>query len=129
MLCAENAETTQTPRFTVRDPGRSSFVLRPPFLSLMDEYAMSGLKDGECPKCGSKEVVDNAQFVDHSHHGTITDAVVRLITRPNALFFKDPIDFKLQPYICGECGYLESYVEKPDRLAAHSRKLKEATDQ
>ena len=89
---------------------------------------MSGLKDGECPKCGSNEVIDNAQLVDQGHHNMATDAVVRLVTRPNALFFKDPIVFKLQPYICGGCGYLESYVEKPDRLAAHSRKLKESTD-
>ena len=90
---------------------------------------MSGLKDGKCPRCGSKEVIDNAQLVDKGDHHMATDAEVRLITRPNAWFFKDPMVFKLQPYICGGCGYLESYVEKPDRLAAHSRILKEATDQ
>lgn len=90
---------------------------------------MSGLKDGECPKCGSKEIVDNAQLADKHDNMHSSDAVVRLVTRPNALFFKDPIVFKLQPYICGGCGYLESYVEKPDRLATHSRKLKELTNQ
>jgi ribosomal protein S27AE len=90
---------------------------------------MSGLKDGECPKCGSQEIIDNAQLADKGHLNAATDAEVRLITRPNALFFKDPVVFKLQPYICGGCGYLESYVEGPDRLAAQSRKLKEATDQ
>ncbi len=89
---------------------------------------MSGLNDGECPKCGSREIIDNAQLVDKWDHLTATDAEVRLITRPNALFFKDPVVFKLQPYICGGCGYLESYVEKPDRLAAEYRKLKEAAD-
>jgi hypothetical protein len=90
---------------------------------------MSGLKDGECPKCGSKDIVDNAYLMDNSRHSVYPNVFVRLITRPNAMVFKDPIDFKLQPYICGGCGYLESYVEKPDRLAAQSRKLKEATDQ
>jgi len=88
---------------------------------------MSGLKDGECPKCGSQEIVENAQLADQGHHNVVSDAVVRLVTRPNAMFFKSPIVFKLQPYICGGCGYLESYVEKPDRLAVHSRKLKEST--
>lgn len=90
---------------------------------------MSGLKDAECPRCGSNEVVDNAQLVDRGDHHSVSNAIVRLITRPNALLFKDPIDFKLQPYICGGCGYLESYVEKPDRLAVHSRKVKESTGQ
>lgn len=91
---------------------------------------MSGLKDGECPKCGSTEIVDNAQLADRKgDYNQTADAVVRLITRPNAMVFKDPIDFKLQPYICGGCGYLESYVEKPDRLAVHSRKVKESTGQ
>lgn len=90
---------------------------------------MSGLKDGECPKCGSNEIIDNAQLADQHENIHTADQAVRLITRPNALIFKDPIVFKLQPSICGGCGYLESYVEKPDRLAAHSRKLKEATDQ
>ena len=74
------------------------------------------------------EIIDNAQLADKADHNIASDAEVRLITRPNALFFKDPIVFKLQPYICGGCGYLESYVEKPDSLAAHSRKLKESSN-
>ncbi len=90
---------------------------------------MSSLKDGECPKCGSSKIIDNAQLADKHDNIHASDTAVRLVTRPNAIFFKDPIEFRLQPYICGGCGYLESYVEKPDRLAAHSRKLKEATDQ
>lgn len=43
---------------------------------------MSGLKVGECPNCGVKEIIDNAQLADKFDHGTVTDAVVRLITRP-----------------------------------------------
>ncbi|MGZ0166635.1 MAG: hypothetical protein ACKVII_22140 [Planctomycetales bacterium] len=87
---------------------------------------MSGLKDGECPKCGAKEIIDNAQLADKFDHGTVTDAVVRMITRPNALIFKGRIDFKLKPYICGGCGYLESYVEKPESLALASRQAKDS---
>lgn len=90
---------------------------------------MIGLKDGECPKCGSKEIIDNAKLADKYEGNLATDrcdTVVRLITRPNALFFKGRIDFKLQLYICGGCGYLESYVENPDRLAVQSQKAKDS---
>jgi hypothetical protein len=90
---------------------------------------MSGLKDGECPKCGSQEIIDNAQLPDKFSCETASTSVVRLITRPNAFFFKGPVDFKLKPYICGCCGYLESYVDEPERLAAQARKLKETPDQ
>ena len=51
-----------------------------------------------------------------------------MITRPNARIFKVRGDFGLQPYIYRDYGYLESYVEKPDRLVPHARKLKDATD-
>jgi len=42
---------------------------------LKGEYAMTGLKDGECPKRGSNEIVDNAQLVDKSNYHCTENSV------------------------------------------------------
>ncbi len=77
-----------------------------------------GLKDGVCPRCGSEHVVSDVQLLDRGDAHVSYDLAVRIERNPAALLFKQSTTYPIQPYICGDCGYLDLYVKDPDDLEA-----------
>ncbi len=65
------------------------------------------MKKGVCPKCQSKEVYSGASVKSKSglHHSN---------TIPVTTFREAVLD----NYVCGQCGYVESYIAKEKDLAA-----------
>ena len=69
------------------------------------------MKNGVCPKCQSKEVYSGASVSMKSgfnHSNTI----------PITGFMRAPLD----NYVCGQCGFVESYIAKERQLAAIRKK-------
>ncbi len=65
------------------------------------------MKKGKCPKCGSSDIYSGANLSFKS--GTYGSNTV-----PIGGFFGGmaPLD----NYICGQCGYVESYISRPGDL-------------
>jgi len=69
------------------------------------------MKKGVCPKCQSKEVYGGTKFSPKSGwNNSNTIPVSGLGTAA------------LDNYVCGNCGYVESYIAKEKDLAAIRRK-------
>jgi len=69
------------------------------------------MKKGVCPKCQSKEVYSGASVSmksGMSHSNTIPVTGFRMAALDN--------------YVCGQCGFVESYVAKEKDLAAIRKK-------
>lgn len=64
------------------------------------------MKNGQCPKCGSREVFCNANRKFPAQH-TITVGSGSFGNR------YAPLD----TYICVTCGYVESYIAHPEDLS------------
>jgi ribosomal protein S27AE len=69
------------------------------------------MKNGICPRCGGKEIfsgstVSNKSGMQHSN------------TVPLSLFRTAALD----NLVCGQCGYVESYIAKEKDLAAIKKK-------
>lgn len=69
------------------------------------------MKKGICPRCGGKEIFNGSAVVNKSgNHGS------------NAI----PVTFfriaALDNYVCGHCGYVESYIAKEKDLVAIKKK-------
>ena len=52
------------------------------------------MKTGQCPKCASRDVIR----ISDRNEGILSNR-----------------------YLCGNCGYIESWIENPDELAKLSR--------
>lgn len=59
------------------------------------------MKNGSCPKCGSGEVFRGC---GHGPSGTNATEFIRISYAQKT---------ELVHYVCGACGYVESYVEAP----------------
>ena len=64
------------------------------------------MKRGECPKCGSREIFRGAE---HGRSGSNANEFIRVAYMTKV---------ELIHYVCGTCGYTESYVEDPKGLNA-----------
>ena len=69
------------------------------------------MKNGICPRCGGKEIFAGTRVLYKSgmqHSNTI------------------PVSFfcmaKLNNFVCGQCGYVESYIAKEKDLATIKKK-------
>ncbi|MCP4630663.1 MAG: hypothetical protein GY850_45190 [bacterium] len=69
------------------------------------------MKTGTCPKCSSDEVFSGAGV-------TLKKGPFGSNSIPVGLTSIAALD----NYVCGECGYVESYVSDPKKLAEISRK-------
>jgi predicted nucleic-acid-binding Zn-ribbon protein len=65
------------------------------------------MKKGICPRCGSKEIFNGSNVANKSG-----------MHDSNAI----PVSFfrsaALDNFVCGQCGYVESYIAKEKDLAA-----------
>lgn len=62
------------------------------------------MKKGECPKCGSKEVFRGC---GHGPSGCNANEFIRISYATKA---------ELTHYVCGTCGFTESYIEDPKSI-------------
>ncbi len=69
------------------------------------------MKNTECPKCGSKEILRGAE---HGRSGCNTNEFIRVAYMTKV---------ELIHYVCGDCGYTESYIEDPKGLSAIRKKF------
>lgn len=70
------------------------------------------MKKGSCPKCGSREVYSGADI--GFKRGMNNSNSIPL----GGLNFPAPLD----NYVCGDCGYLESYLAREKDLEAVRKK-------
>ena len=69
----------------------------------------------ECTKCGSDRVMPDIQIFDQGQHSD-GQLKARIDTNPKAFLFKGTITSRLRGRICGDCGFVELFVEQPDKL-------------
>ena len=67
-----------------------------------------------CPKCQSEKTIPNVRIVDLAGHTLRLG--VRVFEHPEAFAFKGAHATDLRSRVCGECGYVEFYVENPQEL-------------
>jgi hypothetical protein len=68
----------------------------------------------KCVKCGL-EVIQRARVADYSERGE-QHLKVRVDADPAAIMFKQATRSEVRAYICGSCGFIELYAEKPEEL-------------
>src|SRR4051812_585314 len=69
-----------------------------------------------CAKCNSARMIPNARIVDRGDYNYVRDWTIHVYEHPEAILFKGTHEESLKASICGECGYVETYVEDPDAL-------------
>ena len=69
-----------------------------------------------CPACGSRKMILGAEFPDAVDFGIARKSTLRVPARPKAAIFKQQVDSTLEADVCGDCGFVQFYVSKPDRL-------------
>lgn len=78
-----------------------------------------------CPKCQSDKIMSDVRIVDRAGH--MIKLGVKVFEHPEALVFKGGHAADLLSWVCGECGYVEIYVDNPQELyAAYSAGMREA---
>ena len=69
------------------------------------------MKSGQCPKCGANEIFAGTEVFPKS--GPFTSNAI-----PVSLTTMAPLD----NYVCGDCGYVESFISRKDDIAIIRRK-------
>jgi hypothetical protein len=69
-----------------------------------------------CPKCKATKIIPKVRIVDRVSYNVAGTLTVQLYENPDAMIFKYSHDGALNAWICGECGYVETSVEKPSEL-------------
>ena len=65
-----------------------------------------------CAKCGSERVVPRARVIDRGDYNSDSGNVrVGVERNPEALLFSRTEQTDISARICGECGYVELFVE------------------
>lgn len=67
-----------------------------------------------CPRCQSEKIIPDVQIFDRAGH--VLRLGVKVFEHPEALVFKGAHAADLRSWVCGECGYVESYVGNPQEL-------------
>ncbi len=60
-----------------------------------------------CPKCKSTKIIPKVRMVDRGEYNAAGDLTV---------IFKNTHHGVLRAWICGACGYVETYVDNPGEL-------------
>ena len=73
----------------------------------------ANIRDGLCPRCGSRDIIPNYPIRDHTY-GQIVELEVQATEKPDALVFKgDSCTSYIRAWMCGQCGYTELYITHP----------------
>ena len=73
------------------------------------------LQATNCAKCQSTKIIPKARIID-TNDNFKWDLTVEVYEDPDALIFKGAHRENMFARICGECGYVETYVENPQEL-------------
>ena len=68
------------------------------------------MRDGICPKCGSDQVYSGEGIQSKTNSHGMNAIPIR-----GGIYFS-PVTAALDNYVCGRCGYVESYVADPEKL-------------
>lgn len=63
------------------------------------------MKNSHCPKCGSNDIYDGSKIFNKSGGHNSNSIPLSLFTHAT-----------LDNYVCGQCGYVESYVAERSKL-------------
>jgi hypothetical protein len=77
-----------------------------------------------CSKCKSPKVIPQARIIDRADYNVNTDLTIHVYENPEALIFKGASQGTLRARICGECGYVETYIDNPKELYSAYLKAK-----
>jgi predicted nucleic-acid-binding Zn-ribbon protein len=66
-----------------------------------------------CPKCGSSQRIPTVEVTTQREEHEL---VVKVPRRPDAAMLKHMVYSGLKVVVCGECGYLEWYAARPEKL-------------
>ena len=69
-----------------------------------------------CSNCKSNKMIPNVHIRDYGDYMSNNQLSVEIYENPDAMIFKGAHEGALNAWICGECGYTELYVEKPQEL-------------
>lgn len=72
----------------------------------------------QCPRCESRKIIPSVRIIDRGDHNMHTNLTVQVDENPDAIFFKYSLHGVLKAWICGGCGYVETYVDNPAELYA-----------
>ncbi|HVQ35928.1 MAG TPA: hypothetical protein VMS31_00245 [Pyrinomonadaceae bacterium] len=81
-----------------------------------------------CSKCQSAKIIPQARIIDRADYSVNADLTVHVYENPEALIFKGTSKGTLRARICGECGYVETYVENPEELYSAYLRAKTAQE-
>lgn len=77
-----------------------------------------------CGKCGSDKIVPKVQVIDRGDHSVEGNLEVAIDENPDAFFFRERFRAGISARVCGNCGFVEFYVNNPDLLySAHQKQL------
>ncbi len=80
------------------------------------------MRDGQCPKCGSANVIPNVNVLDSNNANWSENLKVVVEENPDAWLFKGEVKTGLMAWVCGACGYTELYAKNAVALLAAYRK-------
>ncbi|HEY7331308.1 MAG TPA: hypothetical protein VH592_26980 [Gemmataceae bacterium] len=83
------------------------------------------MRDGQCPKCGSTDVIPNVYVTDDPAHTAWENVRAVVEQNPDAWVFKGQVMTSLKAWVCGACGYTELYAKNPTALLDAYRKREE----
>ena len=69
------------------------------------------MKNNSCPKCGSTEIIHDAEVRDYDASSYRALSVYVALRKPEGGFFKKTTESgELRASVCGGCGYTELYA-------------------
>lgn len=81
---------------------------------------MSNLE--KCPKCQSTKIIPSVRIIDRGDYNIKHNLTVHVYD--DSQLFRYTIHGELKAWICGGCGYVETYVDNPGELyTAHQQSL------
>ena len=69
----------------------------------------------KCHVCQSDKIMADVQIMDQGQYSD-NKLKVGIDTKPQAILLKGWVQAQLKAWICGDCGHVELYVDKPQDL-------------
>lgn len=71
---------------------------------------------GQCPKCGSRDIIADAMAIDRGDDNVVRDLAVATSENPRALLFKGKRETSVSAWVCASCGLVEFYADSPEAI-------------
>jgi len=73
-------------------------------------------RSGKCPKCGSQEIIADAQALDRGDANARYELSVATFRKPDAVIFKQRQMSTVSASVCAQRGGVELYADSPASL-------------